>query len=82
MILPDSVWNSSSARHEVQSVPPGRSLPTGPAVDSLIAAAIAGTGSNTNAVDTPGQTASGSCDPAQIQLLLDTLDELITAWRR
>ena len=47
-----------------------------------LTAAIASTSSNSNGVALLGQTASGGYDPAQMQNLLDKLDELINALRR
>jgi hypothetical protein len=49
---------------------------------SSLATAISGTSSNSNAVATFGQTASGGYDQIQMQMLFDKLDELITALRR
>ena len=45
-------------------------------------AAIAGTSNNSNTVGTLGQGASGIYDAMQMQVVLDKLDELISALRR
>ena len=47
-----------------------------------IAAAIAGTSSNSNGVSTLGQGADSSYNQSQMQSVLDKLDELIAALRR
>ena len=47
-----------------------------------IVAAIAGTSSNSNAVGTLSQGASGGYDQNQMQQVLDKIDELINALRR
>ena len=47
-----------------------------------IAAAIAGTSSNSNGVATLSQGASGGYDSGQMQAVLDKIDELINALRR
>ncbi|MEO6755263.1 MAG: hypothetical protein ABIP85_26135 [Chthoniobacteraceae bacterium] len=44
--------------------------------------AIAGTSNNTNGVGTMGQSADGSYQQWQMQMLFDKLDELINALRR
>ncbi len=49
---------------------------------NAVAAAIAGTSNNSNAVGTLNQGANGGYDPAQMQAVLDKLDELINALRR
>ncbi|MGB8166847.1 MAG: hypothetical protein WCF18_05110 [Chthoniobacteraceae bacterium] len=47
-----------------------------------LAAAIAGTSNNSNAVGTLGQGADSSYNQTQIQDILNKLDELINALRR
>ena len=49
---------------------------------NAIAAAIAGTSSNSNGVGTLSQGASGGYDQSQMQAVLDKIDELINALRR
>ena len=51
-------------------------------VANSIAAAIAGTSNNSNAVTLLGQTADGGYNQSQMQAVLDKLDELINALRR
>ena len=51
-------------------------------IANAIAAAIATTSSNSNAVALLGQTADSSYNPGQMQALMDKLDELINALRR
>ena len=49
---------------------------------NAVAAAIAGTSSNSNGVSTIGQFADGGYNQSQMQAVLDKLDELINALRR
>ncbi|MBL9144904.1 MAG: hypothetical protein JNM99_14580 [Verrucomicrobiaceae bacterium] len=49
---------------------------------AALAAEITTTSSNTNSVNTLGQSADGTYNAAQMQALLDKVDELITALRR
>ncbi len=51
-------------------------------LNNAIANAISGTSNNTNAVSTMGQSADGSYQQWQMQMLFDKLDELINALRR
>jgi phage shock protein A len=52
------------------------------ATNATVAAAIASTSSNSNAVDTLSQSADASYNQSQMQSLLDKVDELINALRR
>lgn len=47
-----------------------------------LAAAIAGTSSNSNGVATLSQGADGSYNQSQMQAVLDKIDELLSALRR
>jgi hypothetical protein len=60
----------------------GQQGPPGEVSAAQLNTATTGTSSNSNSVTTLGQTADGSYNPAQIQMLLDKMDELITALRR
>jgi hypothetical protein len=61
---------------------PGPQGPPGEVSNATLATAIAGTSSNSNAVATLGQTADANYQPAQIQDLINKVDELIGALRR
>ena len=51
-------------------------------LNNTVANIISGTSNNTNGVSTLGQSADGGYNPAQMQQVLDKLDELINALRR
>ena len=51
-------------------------------INDMVNAAIAGTSSNSNAVNTLNQGAAGGYDQTQMQQVLDKIDELINALRR
>ena len=49
---------------------------------NAIAIVVAGTSNNSNTVSTLGQSADGSYNQSQMQMLFDKIDELINALRR
>ena len=51
-------------------------------LNNAIANALAQTSNNTNAVSTLGQSADGSYNQSQMQMLFDKLDEFINTARR
>ena len=56
--------------------------PPGEVTQNNLAQAINGTSNNSNAVGVLGLVADPAYDPAQIQLLIDKVDELIQTLRR
>jgi hypothetical protein len=63
-------------------IPMGQSGPPGEVTLVELAAQIATTSSNSNAVSAFGETADGAYNVTQMQSLINKVDELITALRR
>jgi len=60
----------------------GSQGPPGEISQAQLDSAISGTSANTNSVSTLGQSADGSYNPSQMQVLMNKMDELINALRR
>ena len=68
--------------HFTFGIPRGVDGTDGEVTAAALAAAITTTSNNTNSVNTLGQSADFTYNAAQMQALLDKVDELITALRR
>jgi hypothetical protein len=81
-----SVTVNGQTLHFTFSIPRGADGAPGEVTDATltaaIAAAVAGTSANSNAVAMLSQYAAPSYDAAQLQALFDKVDELIQALRR